>query len=196
MAGMTRLPHPTPDRLDPAQRALYDEITGGPRAAGPQRFPLTDDAGRLTGPFNAMLAAPPLGQALQGLGAAIRYETTLGERIRELAILAVAARWDCAFERFAHEPHARAAGITEAQVEALRGFALPDLADETERAALRLVFAMLREEDVDDVTYAEIVPIIGNRMAVELTTLVGYYATLALQLRVFRVADPAGSEAR
>ena len=187
---------PHPDELDPAQRALYDEITGGPRAAGPRRFPLTDDAGRLAGPFNAMLVAPPAGQALQGLGAAIRYETTLSDRVRELAILAVAARWDCAFERYAHEPHALAAGITETQLEAVRGGAAPDVADETERAAVRLVSAMLREEDVDDVTYAEVVPIIGNRMAVELTTLVGYYATLALQLRVFRVADPAGSGPR
>jgi 4-carboxymuconolactone decarboxylase len=189
---MSRLPHLTPDDLDPEQRALYDDITGGPRAAGPQRFPLTDDAGRLAGPFNAMLVAPPAGQALQALGAAIRYATSLGDRIRELAILAVAARWDSAFERSAHEPHALAAGLTEAQVEAVRGGALPELPDETERAALRFVSALLREEDVDDVTYAEVVPIIGNRMAVELTTLVGYYATLALQLRVFRVADPAG----
>jgi 4-carboxymuconolactone decarboxylase len=189
---MSRLPHLTPDDLDPEQRALYDDITGGPRAAGPQRFPLTDDAGRLAGPFNAMLVAPPAGQALQALGAAIRYATSLGDRIRELAILAVAARWDSAFERRAHEPHALAAGLTEAQVEAVCGGALPELPDETERAALRFVSALLREEDVDDVTYAEVVPIIGNRMAVELTTLVGYYATLALQLRVFRVADPAG----
>ncbi|MEU8637763.1 carboxymuconolactone decarboxylase family protein [Amycolatopsis sp. NPDC048633] len=193
---MSRLPHLTPDELDPEQRALYDTITGGPRAAGPQRFSLVDAAGALTGPFNAMLVAPPAGQALQGLGAAIRYETTLTDRVRELAILAVAARWDCAFERHAHEPHARAAGITETQLEAVRARALPELADETERAALRLVFSMLGEEDVDDVTYAETVPIIGNRMAVELTTLVGYYATLALQLRVFRVADPAGSGPR
>ncbi|MFI5585984.1 carboxymuconolactone decarboxylase family protein [Amycolatopsis sp. NPDC051758] len=193
---MSRLPHLTPDDLDPEQRALYTTITGGPRAAGPQRFSLVDDDGVLTGPFNTMLLAPPAGQALQGLGAAIRYETTLTDRVRELAILAVAARWDCAFERHAHEPHARAAGITEAQLEAVRGGAMPELVDETERAALRFVFSLLREEDVDDVTYAETVPIIGNRMAVELTTLVGYYATLALQLRVFRVTDPGGSRHR
>ncbi|WP_410622641.1 carboxymuconolactone decarboxylase family protein [Amycolatopsis sp. cmx-8-4] len=193
---MSRLPHLTPDDLDPEQRALYDEITGGPRTAGPQRFSLKDGEGRLAGPFNAMLVAPPAGQALQALGAAIRYATTLSDRVRELAILAVAARWASAFEQHAHEPHALAAGLTGAQVEAVRAGAIPDLADETERAALRFVSALLREEDVDDVTYAEVVPIIGNRMAVELTTLVGYYATLALQLRVFRVADSAGSGPR
>jgi 4-carboxymuconolactone decarboxylase len=182
---MTRLPRLSPGELTDDQRALYDAIAGGPRAGGP--FPLTDAAGALTGPFNAMLFAPEAGQALQRLGAAVRYETALGDRVRELAILAVAARWDCAFERYAHEPAARAAGATDAQVAART---VPDGLDVAERAALRFVFALL-DGDVDDVTYADVVPIIGNRVAVELTTLVGYYATLALQLRVFRVTVPA-----
>lgn len=185
---MTRLPRLSPAGLDDDQRALYDAIAGGPRAGGP--FPLTDAAGALTGPFNAMLFAPPAGEALQRLGAAVRYETALTGRLRELAILAVAARWDCAFERYAHEPAARAAGATEIQLTAIATPALPDHLDDVEAAALRFVLALLREDDVDDVTYAEVVPIIGNRMAVELTTLVGYYTTLALQLRVFRVTVP------
>jgi 4-carboxymuconolactone decarboxylase len=196
MAAMSRLPKPTPDDLDPAQRELYDEITGGPRAAGPQRFALTDDTGALNGPFNAMLVAPPVGQALQRLGAAIRYETSLGDRVRELAILAVAGHRDSAFEQYSHEPHARAAGITEPQLEALREGSLPELDDDVERAALRFVLALLRHGDVGDAAYTEIISTIGNRMAVELATLVGYYTTLALQLRVFRVSVPAGSGSR
>ncbi|MCS7478455.1 carboxymuconolactone decarboxylase family protein [Umezawaea endophytica] len=187
---MTRLPRSTPADLDPAQRELYDAITGGPRAAGPQPVPLTDDAGALNGPFNAMLVAPPVGQALQGLGAAIRYRTTLSDRVREMAILAVATRWDSEFERYAHEPVAKLAGVTEDQLDALRRSTVPDLPDD-ERQALTVVFALLRDGDVDDATYAEAVSAIGARAVFELTALVGYYATLALQLRVFRVTAPA-----
>ena len=189
---MTRLPRSTPADLDPAQRELYDAITGGPRATGPQRVRLVDDVGALNGPFNAMLVAPPVGQALQGLGAAIRYETTLSDRVREMAILAVATHWDSTFERYAHEPIARAAGVTEEQLDALRESTVPDLVD-GERQALAVVYALLRDGDVDDVTYADAVSTIGNRMVFELTALVGYYATLALQLRVFRVTTPAES---
>jgi 4-carboxymuconolactone decarboxylase len=187
---MSRLPHLTPDQLDPTQRELYDTIVGGRRAKGPRRFALADEAGRLNGPFNAMLLAPTVGQALQRLGSALRYESSLGDRVREMAILAVAAHWHSTFEQHAHEPHARAAGATDEQVTALREGLVPESDDETERAALRLVFAVLRDDDVDDTTYAEVVPVIGDQVAVELTTLVGYYTTLALQLRVFRVADP------
>ncbi|OPC84669.1 carboxymuconolactone decarboxylase [Embleya scabrispora] len=188
---MSRLPLFHPDALDASQRELYDAITNGPRAAEPPWFALTDEAGRLAGPFNAMLVAPPLGTALQGLGAAIRYATTLSPRVRELAILAVAAHWDCAFERHAHEPIARAHGITEEQLGSLRSRFVPELDDAGEHAALRLVFALLRDGDADDDTYTDAASTLGDRMVFELTTLVGYYATLALQLRAFRIAAPA-----
>jgi len=190
----TRLPPFPPGDLDEAQRELYEAITGGLRAAGPQLFALTDPHGRLNGPFNAMLAAPALGHALQRLGTAIRYEMSLSGRIREMAILSVAAHWDSAFEQYAHEPVGRAAGLSEVEVITLRSGGVPQLADDAERAALTIVLAMLRHGDVDDRTYADVVSIIGNRAVFELTTLVGYYATLALQLRVFRVGVPAERE--
>ncbi len=180
-----RLHRPAPDELDPAQRELYATITGGPRAAGPSLFALTDEEGRLNGPFNAMLLAPELGQALQALGAAIRYRASLTPRVREMAILAVAARWDCAFELRAHEAVGRAAGLTEDELSALLGGSAPTLADPAEEAAMDLVTALL-DGDADEVTYGRVVSLAGERTVFELTTLVGYYATLALQLRVFR----------
>ena len=65
---MTRLEPIPPDQLGPQARSLYDAITRGPRASGPQHFALTRDDGGLNGPFNAFLLNPGLGQALQGLG--------------------------------------------------------------------------------------------------------------------------------
>jgi 4-carboxymuconolactone decarboxylase len=41
--------------------------------------------------------------------------------------------------------------------------------------------------DVDDDSWATWADTVGAATVFELTTLVGYYATLALQLRVFRV---------
>lgn len=62
----------------------------GPRAAE-SSFVLTDAEGRLEGPFNTMLLNPELGQSLQSVGSVIRYRTSLTDREREIAILAVAA---------------------------------------------------------------------------------------------------------
>src|SRR5437016_5410845 len=109
----SRLPDVSPEALDIHQRALYDAITAGPRAQGPQRFRLVDDHGRLTGPFAVMLVAPRVGEPLSRLGEAIRYETSLPARVREVAILIVAARWRSEFEWYAHEAIARDVGLTD-----------------------------------------------------------------------------------
>lgn len=66
-----------------------------------------------------MLLAPKLGFALQQLGVAIRYSTSLSPRIREATILMVAAKWNCDFERHAHEPLALDAGLESEEVEAI-----------------------------------------------------------------------------
>jgi 4-carboxymuconolactone decarboxylase len=183
---VSRIPLTSPAELDGERRALYDAIAGGPRAAGPQHFALTAPDGALLGPFNAFLLAPALGDALQRLGAAVRYETSLPPRIREGAILLVAARWDCAFERHAHEAVGRSAGLTDQELETLTMGEVPGSGDAVEVAALRLAKA-IAAGDVSDEQWAEWTPPLGERTVFELTTLVGYYAALALQLRVFRV---------
>lgn len=180
-----RIPRPAPDRLDTEQRDLYDRITGGPRARGVQHFPLTAADGSLNGPFNAFLLAPRVGGALQEVGAAIRYGSTLSDRARELAILLVAARWDSAFERESHEAVARSLGFGEAELSAIRSEDL-DPFGAVETVVGSTVIALL-DGDLDDDAYETAVAALGPQAIFELTTLVGYYATLALQLRVFRV---------
>jgi 4-carboxymuconolactone decarboxylase len=182
---MSRLPALTPDELDPDQRALYDSITTGPRARGAQHFALTRRGGSLAGPFNAFLQSPAVGSALDGLGSVIRYGTSLSARAREIAILMVAARWDSAFERHAHEAVGRAVGLTDAELETIRDGGDAAYGDVGEQAAARLVRAML-DGDVDDQTWQGCAETVGAQAVFELTALVGYYSTLALQLRVFR----------
>ncbi|GAA2860587.1 hypothetical protein GCM10020220_057170 [Nonomuraea rubra] len=130
-----------------------------------------------------MLLSPPVGDPLQELGAAIRYRSTLtgrgagagdpgrgrapGQRVRAAP----------------HEPIARELGFTEEQLQALRDGSPLALDDPAESAVLRVARALVAKGDLDEGEYA----VLGERELFELTTLVGYYSTLALQLRVFRV---------
>lgn len=178
-----------PADLDDNQRALYDAITTGPRSRGPQLFRLLDDQGHLEGPFNAFLLQPTLGEPLQRLGAAIRFGTQLSDRARELAILVVAHHWRSEFEWYAHEAVGRSVGITDHELLALRA---DDHAVFTtvERTVVDTVRRLCAASALTDDEYAEAVSHLGDAGIFELTTLVGYYAMLALQLRVFRVGVP------
>ena len=177
------------DEMTPEQVGLYREILSGPRGQGPRAVLLATGAGGLAGPFNAMLYAPDVGHALQELGAAIRFRTGLTSRVREMAILIVAQAWGSEYERTSHEPIGRDAGLTGAEIEALRAGTDPGFTDERERVAYQVVRSLVGPADLDDPEYDLAVRTLGERALVELSTLVGYYATLALQLRIFRV-DP------
>ena len=191
MTAGPRIPRLEPSALDDDQRSLYDAIAGGRRAQGPQLFRLADSEGRLEGPFNAFLLQPRLGSALQALGSSVRYDTALDDRCREIAILVVAAHWRSAFEWYAHEAVGRSVGLDEAELAAVRDGHYAALAGR-EAVVARTVAALVTRGDLDDTEYREAVGQVGAVGMFELLTLVGYYATLALQLRVFRIPAPDG----
>ena len=131
-----------PAELDPAQRALYDAITGGPRASQAGTVPITDADGQLLGPFAVMLLSPEVGNAMQQVGAKIRFGAALTGRERELAILSVAGVLRSDFERLAHEPAARALGLAQEQIDAVLAGQIPDGLSADEVMVGRLARAM------------------------------------------------------
>ena len=190
-----RLPWLAPDELDAGARALYDRIAGGPRAQGPQAFSLTDEAGRLHGPFNAMLVSPDVGSALQELGSAIRYKSGLTPRAREIAILELSVLRRSVFEWYAHERVGKQAGLSDAEITALRDGGPAPTFDATESLVRELVRTLARERDLDESAFAAAVSALGERVLMDLIALVGYYDLLALSLRGWRTPLPAGAEA-
>ena len=186
-----RLPALRPDDLDDAQRAVHAELTGGARGGVP-----TAADGSLAGPFNAMLHAPWVGGPLQELGAALRTRGTLPGRARELVVLAVSAQHRSEFEWWAHAPIADRLGVSPELVRALGEGRPAEPADELERVVLDAARALLVTGDLDDEQWSAAHRVLGDAGLVELSTLVGYYALLALQLRLFRVRPPDDDGAR
>ncbi len=186
-----RLAWPAPEELDDERRSVYDAIVGGPRAADVAASPIMAADGRLEGPFNSMLVSPAVGKALQSLGSAIRYQTQLTDRARELAILAVAAHHRSEFEWSAHERLARAAGLGDETLADVRSGRRPAHLVEAEDVIWSAVRSMLVSGDLDDDEYGRVEASIGQVAVVELIVLVGYYQTLALLLRTLRVPVPA-----
>jgi alkylhydroperoxidase family enzyme len=174
-----------PADLDDAQRAVYDAITSGPRASQAGTVPVTD-AGRLLGPFAIMQLTPEVGNAMQQVGAKIRFAAALTARERELAILTIAGHLRSDFERLAHEPAARSVGLTQAQVNAALTGLVPDGLTESEALVGRLARVMSAERTLSDADYEAGLAVLGRERLADLTWLVGYYSALALSLAVFR----------
>lgn len=190
---MNRLPLLDPGSLDDEQRSLFEAIVGR-RADGPQHFRLQHNDGTLTGPFNAMLYAPGVCGPLSRLGEVIRYDTVLGARHREIAVLTVAAARRSGYEWYAHERVGRAAGLTDDELTAIRDRDSTGFAHGADATVHRAASALASRQPLDDELFVEATAALGTRALVELVVLVGYYELLATMLDAFAVGVPEGEE--
>jgi alkylhydroperoxidase family enzyme len=104
-----------------------------------------------------LLHSPPLAAAWNVYLGAIRTQTSLPPRLREIAMCGVAVLNGAEYEFFHHAPVFLKAGGTPAQVEALRDVARAvdsALFDAAERSTLRLTLEMTRDVRVADATFA------------------------------------------
>ena len=180
--------------LTTEQRDLHDAIVGTTEGDSLRSRNVTDASGRVQGPFNHMLHAPTLGHPMQRLGGVLRFRGVLPDRARELVILTVARAWDSEFEWYAHVRIGHDVGLTDDEIDALFAHRTPPLTDPVEEAAATVARALVDHADLTDDEYAVADRALGTEALIELTALVGYYAMLALQMRVFRVALPDDAE--
>jgi 4-carboxymuconolactone decarboxylase len=174
-----------PADLDAERAALHARIATGPRRSQ-ARVPLVDDRERLLGPFGPMLFSPRIGDAVQQVGAALRFDDDLPPRLREIAVLAVAVHHGSAFEWASHEGLGRETGLSGGQLQALLDGVVPDGLDDAERTGLDVVRTVLGTRDLDDDRYTTALEVLGRDTLAALVWLTGYYAMLANALAVFR----------
>lgn len=134
--------------------------------------------GRMVRPFAAMLHRPEIARAAADLGAVIRFESTLSDHDRELAIVTTAIERDCEFEWQAHRPLAAAAGVS---VDTLDSVAEGGpVGKATDAFIVDFVRSLCRSGKADDEMFNAVVAGLGEAGAVELAALVGYYTMLAI----------------
>jgi 4-carboxymuconolactone decarboxylase len=127
---------------------------------------------------------------MQAVGLALRFSGKLPRTVFEAVVLMVAVERHASYEWYAHAPIARHIGLTDAELADLRAGRFDDLPTEHERTVAVTTHALVARGDLDDAEYRRAEDVLGRPLLIELLTLVGYYAALALQLRVFRVAAP------
>jgi len=167
--------------LSAAQAAAKAAIIDGPR-------------GRFEGPFVPLLRSPDLMGRVEKLGEYLRYGSGLSARLRELAILMVAAEYREETEWGIHKPIALKAGLAAAVIEAVAEGRRPEGLAGDEQVVWDFVFEILAKRRVSDVTYGRAVQKFGEDGVIDLTCLCGYYGLLALVMNVAQTPPPEGAD--
>ena len=193
---MARLAPVTFENLDDAQRTLWDNITSGPRA-NPDRphGGLAGEDGALVGPFNALFYSPEVGDAVQKLGAVLRYSTSLPADLLEVAILTVGGEWRANFEFWAHARLGVAAGVPQAAIDAIHDGETPSFDDARHQTVYAFGRELIETKRVSDECYEALKALVGERGVFEVASVMGYYGLVSIGLNAFNVGMPAGVEA-
>jgi 4-carboxymuconolactone decarboxylase len=179
-SSRSRLPPVSRDDLDEAGRKAFDAAASNPRSIA-----------RLQGPAGIRLHSPR-SRELEYL----RYETELGRRLTELAILVTAREMDQQFEWTLHEQEARQEGLEERIIDLVRLRLPVDGLDEREATIVRLGREIFESHRLSQETYAQTLALFGTKTLVDLVCLIGNYAGTAILLTAFDQQLPPGIEPR
>ena len=167
-------------------------MTGGKRTTVHGIGGLLNENGAMGGPFNAWLHRPALGDLAQRLGEELRFEGTLPETLREIAILVEVAHWRSQFEWWAHEKIARNAGVADGIIDGIRDGRERIAGSPAEMDVHAFARALLLTARVPEDTYGRAVAELGDAGVVELVMLLGFYSLVAMTLNAFAVPLPDG----
>lgn len=143
--------------------------------------------------YRALLHTPSLASAWFDFNNAVRFQTGLDDRVRELAIMRVAALTGCDYVWKVHEAqYAAPAGVTAREVEALRDRSKPGVFPARESALLAYVDAMTRDVAVPDAVFGKLREHFSERETVDVTVLIAAYNMHARVLMALGIQSEKG----
>ncbi|CAG0991176.1 4-carboxymuconolactone decarboxylase [Myxococcaceae bacterium] len=165
---MARIAYPDPAALPEAARSLYDAL-----------------AVKLN-IFRMVFHAETCVRGFMTLGGAILQRQQLDARLRELAILRVAALSRARYEWTQHVAIARAVGVSDAEIDAMETGELAGL-DPVAVAITRFTEECVRDVRVSDPTFSEARRHLCEREITELLLTIGFYMMVARLLETLAI---------
>ena len=171
MPPTKRFPQITIEELNAQQRPVAEEI-------------LKVSSVGLAGPYNPLLRSPLLADRMVKLLDYLRFNTSVPRRLNEFAILIQARLWTSQVEWVAHHPLALKAGLTESVAEDLKAGRRPAGMKPDEEIVYDLCMELSTQHKVSDATFARAKTTFTDQQIVDLITLSGTYASVAMILAV------------
>jgi 4-carboxymuconolactone decarboxylase len=139
--------------------------------------------GRVINVYRLLLHSPPLAETWFEHNNAVRWDTGLDGRLREMVIIRIGYLARARYVVGQHVPKlALAEGLSVAECEALKDWQDSNLFSPRDRAVLAYTDAMTRDIEVPDSVFEPLREYFEDRQLVELTVLIGTYA---MHVRVF-----------
>ena len=170
------------DKMTPEQKTMVQHLISG------------DRGGTINGPFNVTLRSPEMGDQAQMLGAQLRFHSSLPNRLNELAIIMTARYWTSQFEWYAHRQLAAKAGLNQSIIDAIANGKRPASMQPDEEAIYNFGNELLNTKQVSDAAFKAVVDKFGERGAVDLTGVMGYYCFVSMMLNIDRYPLPEGAK--
>jgi 4-carboxymuconolactone decarboxylase len=173
-----RLPTLKMEELSERQKELAARISG--------------KRGQVRGPFLVWLQSPELCDRVEALGAFVRFDCSLSEKLREFSILITARFWDAQHSWNAHVDKAVAAGMSLDTLRAIAEHRTPQFKADDERIFYKFCMEVLEQHFVSDESFAEARKQFGNQGVVDIIGCLGNFSMLAMCLNTFQVdLDPS-----
>ena len=179
-----RLPLPRREELSPEGQEIYDRLTSASAR----------NLRGLRGPGGIQLHSPELSRVSRPLNHYLRFESGLGGRMRELAILVTAREHDSRFEWAAHEAEALREGVAPELIDIVRHRRGLDGVAAADAVVIALGREMFGARHVSSATFARALAQFGRRQLVDLVALMGNYAATAALLTAFDMQLDPGQE--
>jgi 4-carboxymuconolactone decarboxylase len=144
--------------------------------------------GKIGGPFKVWLHSPELCDRVEALGAFVRFDCSMPERIREYALLVASRNFDAQFSWNSHIDKAISTGVPAEAVAALARHERPDFGDDVELQTFHdFAVELLETHFVSDETFARLQAVFTDQQLVDAIGLLGNFTLLSMCLNTFQV---------
>jgi 4-carboxymuconolactone decarboxylase len=168
--SLSRVPVVDRAAMSAEGQAVYDKVAGTGRTTP------------LIGPAGVSLHMPKVAQAMDILNQYLRYDSVIGRRSIEVAILVAAREIDQQYEWTFHEPAALSEGAPQATVDAIKFDRGVEGLDAKDALIIRYGREILRDHHLSSATWAQAVELFTEQGALEIAAIMGDYLLAAVLL--------------
>jgi 4-carboxymuconolactone decarboxylase len=179
---LSRVPEVRRSSMDAQDQAIYDKVAGANRTTP------------MLGPGGVSLHMPKVAQAMDILNQYLRYDSIIGRRYIEVAILVSAREFDQQYEWTFHEQAALKEGAPQATVDAIKHNGSVAGLEAKDAVIIRYGREIMRDHHLSSATWAEAEAKFTQQGALEIAAIMGDYLLAAVLLHAVDQRLPADTK--